>query len=1437
MVSAAVFNADQLVNPPYGGLLFFGSTTGNGKATTVATSTSGKVLWINALGIPEFTATSTLGISGGGGSGTVGSGTTGQIPYYAANGTTLTATSNLFLAANGNFGIGSTSPSTKLSVNGTTTASSFVATSTTETNTFRRTFIDGTGLSGGNVLEIVSPNGISRTVEIDSSNNINFGGSGSALFISGSSGRVTLGSFNGASQLTASGGNANGSFGSGYAAIAAPVGGLIIEGSVGIGTSSPYRKLSVNGSSDLGTNALAGSFTGTTTATSTFGGGLDIATGCYAIAGVCIGSGGGSGVVGSGTTGQFPYYAANGTTLTATSSLFIQTNGNIGIGTTSPSQTLDVNGKVQIFNQTPTTGITTLILRAGAANPTSGTSDPLLSIQNSAGTQKALIRADGLIGSTFLGTTDDTTAYLVDSTGATGSFPAGLNLGSSAIASWGSNQWYSSKDIGLSRGAAGKLYVGNGATGDFSGTLIAGNIGIGTTSPGQKLSVAGDILGNQIIGSYFTGTTTATSTLAGGVNITSGCFALNNVCISGGGGSGTVTSVALTTPTGLTVSGSPITTSGTLALSLQSGYNIPLTASTTNWNTFYDTPSNRITDGTGLTWSTNTLNCDTASGSVQGCLTSTDWNTFNGKQAAGNYITALTGDAAASGPGSAALTLATVNANVGSFGGSTAIPNFTVNAKGLITAAGTNAVIAPAGTLTGTTLAANVVTSSLTTVGTIATGVWNGTPVTAAFGGTGSTTLSGILKGNGTGVVQTAIPGTDYQAAGNYVTALTGDVTATGPGSVAATLATVNSNVGSFTNANITVNAKGLITAASNGSAGGTNYLTNVSANTFLNTGSNLQAPTLEATSTTATSTFAGGLVVDTNTLVVNAGGNTIGVGVLIPTATFDVVSPLAGVANVATFRNTTDSGSALVQIGGTDGISTPHVSGLKNLSSGTFSIQTGSTALNTEGTDRITVLNTGNVGIASTTPRSLFSIGTTNGINFSTATSTFNSTGGINLANGGCYAIAGTCLSSGGSGTVTSVAAGNGLSASPSPITTTGTLSINSTGLLTNGLVTWNGTNLVATGTPQLVVGYITATSTTASSTLANGVNITSGCFAQAGVCLSASSLTGQVNSGTINQAAFYAANGTTVSGTSTLILLDEKAGVGTTTPRGTFSVNGTILNGVPYPVMLIKGAPGGSIAGVGQKGQAIVQETGGGSSGSTSGDAGDYTIIMGPGAAGGGTASNAGNYFWIGGNGNGGGAFGQGSSQSNTAGNGGNASGPTPGLPGNITNTAGNGGNQSVGGAGQPGGNITNTSGDAGTSASSGANGGNIINKLGKRSGTGTDGTWYVASSTGTAVFTVKADGSLVTGGDTPTLSSCGTSPSVSGNNNAGTVTMGTGVITACTVTFSVAKSSSPRVLIQSEGAAALGSTISAKSTSAFTVTFAGTATSQVFSYFIVQ
>ena len=64
-------------------------------------------------------------------------------------------------------------------------------------------------------------------------------------------------------------------------------------------------------------------------------------------------------------------------------------------------------------------------------------------------------------------------------------------------------------------------------------------------------------------------------------------FYENNVWVSYGEGDGSVTSVAMTVPTGLSVSGSPITGAGTLGVTYASGYSIPTNASQATWDTAY----------------------------------------------------------------------------------------------------------------------------------------------------------------------------------------------------------------------------------------------------------------------------------------------------------------------------------------------------------------------------------------------------------------------------------------------------------------------------------------------------------------------------------------------------------------------------------------------------------------------------------------------------------------------------------------------------------------------------------------------------------------------------------------------------------------------------------------------------------------------------------
>jgi hypothetical protein len=107
---------------------------------------------------------------------------------------------------------------------------------------------------------------------------------------------------------------------------------------------------------------------------------------------------------------------------------------------------------------------------------------------------------------------------------------------------------------------------------------------------------------------------------------------------------------------------------------------------------------------------------------------------------------ALTGDITTS-AGALATTLATVNGNVGSFGSATSCPAFTVNAKGLITAASASTCAPAIGSITG--LGTGVATALGVAVGSAGAPVINGGALGTPSSGNGT---------NLTGLVYTALP-------------------------------------------------------------------------------------------------------------------------------------------------------------------------------------------------------------------------------------------------------------------------------------------------------------------------------------------------------------------------------------------------------------------------------------------------------------------------------------------------------------------------------------------------------------------------------------------------------------------------------------------------------------------------------------------------------
>jgi microcystin-dependent protein len=224
-----------------------------------------------------------------------------------------------------------------------------------------------------------------------------------------------------------------------------------------------------------------------------------------------------------------------------------------------------------------------------------------------------------------------------------------------------------------------------------------------------------------------------------------------------GTGTGTVSSVAMTVPTGLTITGSPITTTGTLAITFTSGYSIPTTSKQTTWDTAYserqqwDGGSTNLVAATartslGLVIGTNVQAWDADLDSIaglagtSGLLKKTAANTWSLDTS--SYLTAnqsitLSGDISGTGSTTISTTLATVTIAKGGTGQTTqqaainALTGTQSSGK-YLRSDGTNATLA-------SIQAADVPTLNQNTTGSSATCTGNAATATSLAGGSGGT--------------------------------------------------------------------------------------------------------------------------------------------------------------------------------------------------------------------------------------------------------------------------------------------------------------------------------------------------------------------------------------------------------------------------------------------------------------------------------------------------------------------------------------------------------------------------------------------------------------------------------------------------------------------------------------------------------------------------
>ncbi len=336
----------------------------------------------------------------------------------------------------------------------------------------------------------------------------------------------------------------------------------------------------------------------------------------------------------------------------------------------------------------------------------------------------------------------------------------------------------------------------------------------------------------------------------------------------GGGGGGGVSSVSLVASPEFSVSGSPITGAGTLvftsvAQSANTFWAGPTTGAaaqptfraivgadlsgvtsdnvTEGATNLYFTPAraqSAISATAPLVDTAGVISIPQATGSVSGYLTALDFTNFNAKQAAGNYITALTGDVTATGPGSAAATVVSVGGSSAALVHSAELlanAATTLNTPSTIVLRDSSGNFA-AGTITAQ-LAGSVSGSSASFTGTLVgnvTGTQGATVVSSVGGSTAANVHAAELLANGATSANTANTIVKRDGSGNFAAgtitanlvgvASGGAVTVTGgPAAASAGAAGGNATIASAAGTSTGSGGNGGQVNVNGGNAGGDN--------------------------------------------------------------------------------------------------------------------------------------------------------------------------------------------------------------------------------------------------------------------------------------------------------------------------------------------------------------------------------------------------------------------------------------------------------------------------------------------------------------------------------------------------------------------------------------------------------------------------------------